>query len=141
MTLNITSAISNAILLSAIFLTGCTFTTTTTKQPVFNEDTNTIQAELNKIVSCENINLNGKEMSTNGKKHSELEIDIINAQNVPSDEDRMTALEKSIGVEIKKSLKDQNEYDTYQVLFITEHASGAVTLKSSKGRTFKSEEL
>src|ERR1051326_7082401 len=91
------------------FIGGCTMTTTKTKPPVFGIPTEQLQKDLNQLVSCEDVNLDGKEVKTNGKIDSELEIDIVNGQNIPADDDQMISLGKSIASELKKSLKDQNQ--------------------------------
>jgi hypothetical protein len=70
-----------------------------------------------------------------------LEIDITNGQNIPIDQEQMIALGKSIAKVFKNDLKDQNEYNTFQVLFITKQVNGNVTQKDWKGKIFKLEEL
>jgi hypothetical protein len=141
MTLNLTSTISKALLLSVSLFAGCKMTTTRIKNPVFSVDTNILQGELAKLISCENINVAGKEINTNGKINSQLEIDITNGQNIPIDKEQMIALGKSIAKVFKNDLKDQKEYNTYQVLFITKQVNGNVTQKDWKGKIFKLEEL
>lgn len=125
----------------AMLITSCTVTTTKIKDPVFSESMDSIQTNLNKLITCQNINLNGKEITTNGKTRAELEIDVNNGQNVPAGEIQMDALGKSIAQNIKKALKDQNEYNQYTVLFVTKENSGAITKSTWKGKAFKSEEL
>src|SRR5437762_3423121 len=106
------------IFCAATSITSCTLTTTKTKNPVFNVTTDQVQNDLNKLVSCESINLDGREINKNGKANSELEIDIINGQNIPGDESQMISLGKLIASDIKRSLKDQKQYNTYNVLFV-----------------------
>ena len=77
-----------------------------------------LQKELNQLVSCENINLDGKETKTNGVINSELEIDIVNGKDIPADDDQMISLGKLIASDLKRSLKDQTQYNTYKVLFV-----------------------
>jgi len=129
-------------LVTAITLiVSCTTTTTKTKNPVFSKPTNSLQVDLNKLVSCEGINLDGKEINTDGKINTELEIDITNGQNIPTDENQMNDLGKHIAVEIKEALQDKAEYQTYKVLFITKTESAGVTSRTWKGKIFKAEEL
>jgi len=129
-------------LVTAITLiVSCTTTTTKTKNPVFSKPTNSLQVDLNKLVSCEGINLDGKEINTDGKINTELEIDITNGQNIPTDENQMNDLGKRIAVEIKEALQDKAEYQTYKVLFITKTESAGVTSRTWKGKIFKAEEL
>lgn len=124
-----------------LLIVSCTTTTTKTKNPVFSKPPNSLQADLNKLVSCEGINLDGKEINTDGKINTELEIDITNGQNIPSDENQMNDLGRRIAVEIKEALQDKAEYQTYKVLFITKTESAGVTSRTWKGKFFKSEEL
>lgn len=122
-------------------IASCTMTTTKTKAPVFSIETEQLQKDLNQLVSCENINLDGKEVSTNGKINSELEVDIVNGKDIPSDDDQMISLGKLIASDLKKSLKDPNQYNTYKVLFIKKHTDSGVTQRTWRGKIFKSEEL
>src|SRR5437588_9650486 len=115
------------VTLATLLIVSCTTTTTKTKNPVFSKPTNSLQVDLNKLVSCEGVNLDGKEINTNGKINSELEIDITNGQNIPTDENQMNALGKQIAMKIKEALQDKAEYQTYKVLFITKTESAGVT--------------
>ena len=69
-----------AITFTATFIAGCTMTTTKTKVPVFSVTTEQLQRDLNQLVSCENINLDGKETTAAGQVNSELEVDVINGK-------------------------------------------------------------
>jgi uncharacterized protein involved in exopolysaccharide biosynthesis len=129
------------ITFTTLFFIGCTTTATKTKNPVFSISTDSLQVDLNKLVSCQGINLDGKEITTNGKATTELEIDITNGQNIPADEDQMNALGKQIAAKIKEALQDKAEYQTYKVLFITKTENSGVTSRTWKGKVFKSEEL
>lgn len=126
--------------LTALFLASCTMTNTKTKDPVFNDMAKTLN-ELTKVVTAEAINLNGKEITTNKKVTSELEINITNGQNMPTTEDERKALGKSIATLIKSNLKDKNEFDTFQILFITKVENGGVTKRNWVGNVFNSSEL
>jgi hypothetical protein len=123
------------------FLTSCTTTTTRTKEPVFNTSTISLENELNALVSCKGINLNGKETTENGNVTSELEIHITNGQNIPTDDAQMIDLGKKIAIVIKKGLKDSSEFQTFRVLFITETDNSGISTQTWKGKTFKIEEL
>jgi hypothetical protein len=130
-----------SVTLATLLIIGCTTTTTKTKNPTFSKSTDSLQVDLNKLVSCEGINLDGKEITNNGKITTELEIDITNGQNIPADENQMNALGKQIASEIKEALQDKAVYQTYKVLFITKTESAGVTSRTWKGKIFKSEEL
>ena len=129
------------VTLVTLLIFSCTMTTTKSKNPVFSKSTDSLQVGLNKLVSCEGVNLDGKEISTNGKINTELEIDITNGQNSPTDPNQIDALGKQIAAEIKQTLQDKTEYQTYKVLFITKTESAGVPSRTWKGKIFKSEEL
>lgn len=129
------------VVLIALFIVSCTTTTTKTKDPIFSKSTNDLEVELKKLVSSEGINLDGKEITTNGKTSSELQIDIKNGQNIPIDKNQMNELGRQIAIVVKNALQDKNEYNTYKVLFVTIKEEGASTQKDWKGKIFESEEL
>lgn len=141
MTFSKMTKLTSLILLMAFIIVSCTMTTTKTKTPLFNKSTDSLQVDLNKLVSCNGINIDGKEITINGKVSSELEIDINNGQNIPSDENQKKNIEKQIAVIVKQALQDKSEYNTYKILFVTKKGNGAVTQTTSEGRIFKSEEL
>jgi len=134
------STLAVIVFISIIFI-KCTTTVSKTKDPTFNVEVKTIQSDLKKIVTCENINLSGKEITSDGKVNSELEISITNGKNIPTDDLELKALGKQIASDIKKSLKDSNEYNKYTVLFVTVTTDSGVTKRHWKGNDFKSEEL
>ena len=124
----------------ATMLSSCTMTTTKTKDPVFT-DMSKVQNELVSLVKAENINLNGKEITTNKKTTSELEVAITNGINIPTGDGERRSLGKSIATSIKRNLKDPNEYDKYTVLFVKKVESGIATNRNWVGDVFSSTEL
>ncbi|HXB31907.1 MAG TPA: hypothetical protein VNV35_00735 [Puia sp.] len=127
--------------LGAVLLTAaCTFTVNREKPPVLAGPTDSLQVGLNQLVVCEHFSLDGKEASTNGKKKSQLVIDVINGKNIPGG-DSMTALAKVIGLEVKKALRDTGEYDHYTVRFMTVKVDGGMTTRNWTGKEFTSAEL
>jgi hypothetical protein len=129
------------LLFSTILLNSCTTTITKSKSPLFGVQTDTLTAGLNKMVRCENFNLDGREVTTNGKAASELEVDVMNGKNIPADNDRMRALARTIAVYLKSSLQDPREYDSYKILFVTKTMTSGVTTRNWTGVAFKREEL
>lgn len=127
--------------IATLVFVSCTITSTKEKKPILSETGDSIQESLAKIVKSENINIDGAEISTNGKVTSELEIDIINGMNIPINENEMNDLGRKIAVIIKDALKDKNEYDTYKVLFVTKKVNGSVEESTSQGKIFSSGEL
>jgi len=123
-----------------LILTSCTMTSTKSKNPVFTDQAKT-EKELTSLVSSENMAVNGKEITTDKKVTSELDVNITNGKNIPTNSDERKALGKSIAASIKRNLKDLNEFDTYTVLFITTVENSGVTTRNWKGNVFKSAEL
>ena len=124
----------------SIFI-SCTFTTTKTENPEFVDDINLVGKKLDSIISCTNFNFNGRKVTKNKKTTSEIEISVTNCQDVPVDENNMKALAKIIATEIKQNLKDANQYDIYQVLFVTKTESGGIIKRNWVGQVFNSAEL
>jgi hypothetical protein len=116
-------------------------TTTKTKNPVFSTSKDSLQADLNKIVSCQHIAINGQEITTNGKASSEFDIEITNGKNIPEGDSEMTSLAKQIAIEFENALQNKNEYQNYKVLFITKKEKGSLTTSAWKGKIFKLEDL
>ncbi|HEV8285498.1 MAG TPA: hypothetical protein VGQ09_14385 [Chitinophagaceae bacterium] len=50
-----------------------------------------VEKELTSLVSSENINLDGKEITKNKKTISELEVSITNGHNIPTTDDEIKA--------------------------------------------------
>ncbi|HTR31738.1 MAG TPA: hypothetical protein VMH27_20840 [Puia sp.] len=98
--------------------TACKFTARRFKSPQFNSSTDDLSRELNHIVSCQHIHIDGNEVTANGEATSELEIDIINGRNVSTDTAKMQSMGNSIASIVRSALQDVNEYDTYQVRFV-----------------------
>jgi len=124
----------------AFLLSSCTLTTTKTKNPGFTDQAK-VENELMSLVTSENINLNGQEITKNRKTTSELEIYITNGRNIPTNEDERRWLGKSIATCVKRNLKDANQFDTYKVLFVTRVEKGGVTKRSWAGNVFSSTEI
>jgi hypothetical protein len=129
----------SVISITVLFLSGCTITTP--KQPQFIFDAGTIQTNLSTLVICEDVDVNGTQTKTNNQTSSEMEIDIINGKNIPSNEDSMAHLGKEIAAQFKLELKDSGSFNTFKVLFVTKKVDGDVTSSTYTGRVFESAEL
>ncbi len=129
------------LLFSLLIIESCTLTTTKQKAPVFSESDDSLQSELNQLVTCQNLNVDGKEITTEGKTSSVLEIDVVNGRGIPAKEDQMAALGKRIAAKIKEALQDKNEYNAYKVLFVAVRENGSVTQRKWRGKIFQSNEL
>lgn len=124
-----------------ILTTACHFTTTTIKDPSFRVNTDSLGQSLNKLVDCQRFNVTGKEMKTDGKSVSILNIEVINAGRLSSNMDTLRGLGHQIAVEVKDGLTDAKEYETINVIFVTEKTSGAASVRNSRSFEFKGEAL
>ncbi len=121
----------NLIFLFFIFsLLSCTFTTTKSKNPVI-DNIDGLKTELTSIVTAEKINLTGKEITTNGKTKSQLEISITNGQNIPQEDDFRKLLSRQIAKHVKSHLKDSTEFDFFNVVFVAKQQNGVLTKNNS----------
>jgi hypothetical protein len=140
MRINQRSIIASCFIFWLCIITGCVFTSNSVKDPVFAIDTKILQANINSLVTSQEVNLNGVESKTGDKTSSTLVVKVINAQNVPLD-DQLKDLGKKIAIQIKQALKDPKEYDTYQVYFVAVQTNGSVTNTKSTGSSYSSNEL
>jgi hypothetical protein len=122
-------------------LLACTTTVTRSKNPVFAAPMDSLQAGLNRLIVFEHINLDGEEVTTNGKPSTRLQIEVLNGKDIPENGDRLKALAHSLAAGVKDALKDKNEYENYTVLFVKVESSAGVTKRNWKEVTFKSGDL
>ena len=81
--LRLQTTFSTLLLFCIMLFSGCTFTTTLPKQPVFNKNLESIRATMDSMVTCEHINVDGNKVTTNGKTEVKLDIAVINGSNLP----------------------------------------------------------
>jgi hypothetical protein len=128
------------ILVSLIFM-QCTFTSTRIKSPEFAVNPDTLQSRLGHLINCGEFNLSGIDKKTNGVSTTELEIEIVNANHLPSQEEERKSLAKILSAEIKKYLADSSAYCNYHVLFVTRKTTAGVTISNSLSYEFSKEDL
>lgn len=123
------------------FLTGCHFTTTSIEIPKFNLPADSLGSEINLLVTCEHTTAAGKEIKTNGKLSSEIDIEIINASGLPSNDNDLKALGRKIAVVFKRALADPGKYDHFSVFFTTQKSKAGVSVKNRKEFDFMGKEI
>jgi hypothetical protein len=125
-----------------VFLsTACTTTITKTKNPEFGIPIDSLAGQINGLVTSQHVNLDGKEITTNGMDSSVLEVDILNGKDIPQNDERLKTLGRSIAIDIHNALKDKNEYKAFMVLFVKVDSSAGLTKRSWKGCTFSAGQL
>ena len=123
------------------FLAGCTTSIVKPKKIEYDSNTTIAEDSLRKLVTCENVDINGKETSRNGKVSAEVQIRIINGKNLPADEMELKGLGKAIASLFKHFITNSNEFDSYQVLFVDQKVNGGATESDYKGWSYKASEL
>jgi len=119
------------LLFILLSLFSCTLTTTKPKQPHFVSDTGAISADIGRVIVAEEIVFAGSEIKTNGHTTSELAITIVNAANLPKDQEQCRERGEQIAHLLKQALKDPDEYDAYKVIFLFERSKGVITTSES----------
>jgi hypothetical protein len=92
------------------------------------------------MLCVQHFHVDGREVTTNGKKQTQLEVDVINGKDIPKG-DAMGMLARKVGSEVKNALLDTGEYEEYKILFIKVKESNASTERTWIGKVFKSAEL
>jgi len=116
------------------------FTTTRVKTPVIN-NMNQLRIELADLITAENINLNGKEITTNGKSVSELEVKVVNGRGLPSTDELRKALGRLLAKHVKLHLKDTSQFNNYKTTFASQQTKSGVTKSNWISYTYSSWEL
>jgi hypothetical protein len=130
-----------SVLLISLLLFCCTVTTTKKKPPVFSKSDDSISRDVNSIILTQEIDVHGKEITSNGKVSSELTVNLINPKNLPSDSSERNRIAEEVAAILKLSLKDPNSFDSYKVLFVHRVIEGSVTKDNYTGQIYKSETL
>jgi cell division protein ZapA (FtsZ GTPase activity inhibitor) len=123
------------------YLGSCTYTTKKVKNPEFKIALAEVASNLKTLVSFEHVNINGTEISTNGKISSKLAVQILNGVNIPTDNVELKAFLRPIAHQFKQELKNQNDFNTFEIVFVTKSVDGAMARTDSRGAIFKAEEL
>jgi hypothetical protein len=120
---------------------GCTLTTSTTLDPQFAVNNDSIAAHLTGMIPCEYFNIRGISKKINGKPSTAVTIRVVNSPHFPELLEKRKELALRIAREIKKDLKDPGEYDVYVVLFVVQETSGLASKSKYSSIEFKKEDL
>jgi len=129
------------ILIATILFASCT---TRIKRPIDLDftDIGKVEQELIELVVSGDINVRGREITTNRKMITfELEIIITNGQDVPTNEDERKAFAKSIARVVRQNLQDENKFEIYRVRFETRSESNMGHTSRHTTYTFNLTEL
>jgi hypothetical protein len=126
-------------LAAMLFGAACTFTTTIPKPPVYGEPLDSLRAQVRELVVCEHFDIDGEEITINGKKRAELSITVVNGRAHPGMD--KWELGKALGGVVKRSLRDTAEYQWYTIRFSSEVKNGLSFSKESISKEFPSKDL
>lgn len=132
---------STIVLVLMCLIFSCTYTSTIPKKANFKVESAKMEENFKALVTCERVDINGTESKTSKQVTSNLEIRIINGSNIPTDNDQMKSLGKSIASQFKQELSDTNDFNTYRVSFVIAKSNGLIGISTTNAYTFKSEEL
>jgi len=122
-------------------MVACTFTTSMPLTPDFRVGTDTIGSHMDSLISAENFNFYGIKKSVNGTVTRVMQVTVTNGKNVPSEDQALRALGKTLATYAKSQLKDTAEYDLYDVRFESRKTSDGMTNTSFSTLEFKTQEL
>jgi hypothetical protein len=128
------------LLFASIFVVSCSVRHTKKNDPIF-ADIEKTKSEIGNLIQAENINISGKEITTGKDSTSELEIVVTNGQNVPATENERIFLSKSLAKSIKNNLTHTDQFETYNVKFITRTKGESMTVDKYIIDTYKIKEL
>lgn len=128
-----------AVILLLLSFCSCQFTQT--YNPDFNNTQKDVLTRIKTNYGFTDIKFQGKKQSGSSGQHSILTVKLINGKNIPTDTPKMTALLTQLGTQIKSTLKNPKEFDTYVIVFDTIVVNGDVTNENYTGHEFKAEEL
>jgi hypothetical protein len=128
-----------ATVVAFVWLNSCNFTST--YMPELNGKQAAIIDSIDTKYRFEDISLKGKKITGSSGAHTSLTIEFINGKNLPTDDDKITALAKQLASQIRQTLKNPNEFETYEVMFDVRVVDGATTTNRYVSHEFKASEL
>ncbi|HRH61573.1 MAG TPA: hypothetical protein PL045_13440 [Chitinophagaceae bacterium] len=126
---------------AVLLLFSCTFSTFTTEPVEYTGDATALSDSLTDLLHCENVYAQSVKETTNGQPASFININIINAKNLPADMETKSKLGKDIAHDIREIVKDPSAYQFYKVFFIESKTSGAFTESTSQFFVYSNEDL
>ena len=120
---------------------ACHYSTTSIKNPTFRASTDSLGESIMKLVACQKINLDGKEINTDGRARTALNIEILNPGNLSSNTDSLHTLGKEIAVVIKGGLTDPKSFEVLNVIFINQKTTGGMSVSSNRGFEYQTDTL
>jgi hypothetical protein len=125
-----------------MLLLGCKITTHSKIPVQFETNGETLSQQVLALIKCEHINVSGSEIRVNGKHtDSEVEIEIVNPSNLPSDQTSQDDLTLKIARLFKPVLKHSDLFDTFKVLFVFQSENGGTTSTRYTGHIWRSKEI
>lgn len=126
---------------AVLLLWSCTFSTFITEPAEFTGDATALSYSLTNVLHCENMYAQSVKQTTNGQTTYFLNINIVNAENLPADIEAKARLGKDIAHEVRMIVKNPAAYQFYKVLFTEATTSGVFTESTSLFFVYSNEDL
>ncbi len=123
--------------ITLLYLSSCNFNRTYT--PEFNGKRDAVLAGIDTKYRFENINIQGRKTVGTGGIHTSLIIAFLNGKNVPVEGNKIAALAEQLVFQIRQTLKNPKEYESYLVKFDTKVEDGNNSTTNSVSVEFKNQ--
>jgi hypothetical protein len=129
------------VLLFSILVVGCTHTLTKPIDPAVFGDVDKFEYEFLNLIQAEGINFSVIEVTKGENTTLEVEINIVNGINIPTNADKRRTLSQSLANVVKNNLREPNQFEIYRVTYRNRSESAAGFVESRKSDFLKSSEL
>lgn len=129
------------LLFLLVLISSCKFTKTNNKILEFNVGIEVIDSSLKTLIQFENTNIEGKQLSVNSVITNIVNIKITNGVNLPTNDEDLRALAMKIAKQIKQYVKNESDFEKYNVIFAKVTGNSAVKTSTFTSFEFKKEIL
>lgn len=96
-------------------------------EPKFEKNNQEVLKELQSIGNFEKVAVNGSAFSHGSENTDFLVIQLINGKDINGEKDQMQQIGKQAMKFVINSIKNENDYDKFQVVFIQQAKKGLIT--------------
>lgn len=131
-----TPLLKYALVLFIVLFAQCTFTSTKSFEPKFRDGMEAIEPQLTALITCKHINVAGIQQTVNDKTERAMEIAVLNAEDLPKNDERLRRLAGQVAVIFRDHLVNRGEFDIYRISFVEQSGEGDVKTKQLQNRYF-----
>lgn len=106
-------------ILLLLLLAACETTTSRSVPPEYTDATQAEAALREFVNDAEEISVDGRSITENGRNRRQLEVTFTNSKSIPKDADKREALARAIAQSVKHHLKNKNAYQTIDIQFVS----------------------